>query len=497
MDEFESRIKDAFKELAGLKTPACLDTTSIGLFAEEKLSGKEKEKAEEHIKSCLYCLNQLTEMKELLLFKSQKTPVPQELTDKLIALHLHQERKSLPSKTGSSLLQKIWGLLAYPVQQWRYSIVSLASVCITILISLAIFSQKKYSPVSPLVDLNSFVKVRALGSDGKILSEAQGVVVSDKGLVASNLYQMGGASSIQVTSRDGTTYATRNIWKDEDKNLAVMKIDNLRLPVLPLVDIEKISVGEHAFMLLDPSRPKQGFKEAVVSDFKTYPGRHKGEELQYIQVASVTSSLTQGALVDKDGRLIGLIATKEKNINLAVPLQNIKKMVKEHTAMPVSELKNVKFSAEALNLYMQGILARDAQKWDEAMEHFKKATELNPNLGGAHLELGYVYYKKRLYDLEAKEYQEALRINPENTDAIFSLAENLVTRNLYEQAIKEYERGLALDSQDAEALYELGIAYLAIGQKTKALDIYPKLKVLDPGNAEVLNRLMRYPALSR
>lgn len=114
MDEFEARIKNAFKEIAGLKTPACLDTASIGLFAEEKLSGAEKEKAEEHIKSCLYCLNQLTEMQELLFFRSQKTQIPHELANKLRALNPSQEKKLLPSKTGVSLLQKYGAFLHTP-----------------------------------------------------------------------------------------------------------------------------------------------------------------------------------------------------------------------------------------------------------------------------------------------------------------------------------------------------------------------------------------------
>jgi tetratricopeptide (TPR) repeat protein len=270
-----------------------------------------------------------------------------------------------------------------------------------------------------------------------------------------------------------------------------MKIDNESLPSIPIADIKEINVGERAFFLVDPDHPKKGFTEGLVSDFKMFPGRLKGDELQYIQLATLTTTTTRGAVVDKNGKLIGLLLTQEKNINLAVPLQDFDKMVNEHKAIPVSELKNAKFSSDALNYYLQGILAEDAQKWDSAMEFFKRALALNPDLSGAHLELGSLYYKKQLFEDEAKEYQEALRINPNDVDAIFSLAGNFETRGYYKQAIREYEKGISLDPNDAITYYNLGVAYIADGRANKAMEIYPKLKTLDPGSAEMLKRLAR------
>jgi hypothetical protein len=69
MDTFDAKIRDALKEIDRLRTPECLDTISIGLFAEGRLTGEEKERMEEHLLSCLHCLKQLNNMKEMLYYQ--------------------------------------------------------------------------------------------------------------------------------------------------------------------------------------------------------------------------------------------------------------------------------------------------------------------------------------------------------------------------------------------------------------------------------------------
>ncbi len=70
MDTFEKEIKDALKEIDKLRTPECLDPALIGPFAEGTLSGEEKQRAENHFRTCLYCLKQLNDMKELLYYRA-------------------------------------------------------------------------------------------------------------------------------------------------------------------------------------------------------------------------------------------------------------------------------------------------------------------------------------------------------------------------------------------------------------------------------------------
>jgi len=92
MDELKAKITGAFNNFDDLKTPACLDAKIFGMFAENKLAKKEMAKAETHIQSCLYCLGQLTEMKELLYLASEAEPVSPELEKKLSGLFSKRDK---------------------------------------------------------------------------------------------------------------------------------------------------------------------------------------------------------------------------------------------------------------------------------------------------------------------------------------------------------------------------------------------------------------------
>ncbi len=491
MSTFETELKNALEKVDALRTPECLDPAVVGAYAEEKLSAEEKEKAEGHLQKCLYCLKQLNEAKELLYWNAHPVKLSPNLTGRLRGLLEGKGNKAAKAGNSESFLEKLRGLIVFPYIQWRYGAVALGAACIAVLLTLSAVRRENPSGMLPFVDANSFVKVRALDDAGALVKEAQGVTFGHKGLIACNLSRLVGASSIRIICRDGKTYRTTRVWKDEEKNLAVMKVDNESLPAMPTADISEISIGQGVFLVANGDGGREDFKESLVSDFKQAPGRRAGGPMRYIQLATFSASVTQGAVVDGQGRLIGLLIAQEKRIGLASPIAEAEGIAKQGRTVAVNELKGNGFSAEALDLYLKGILARDEQRWEEAVDLFKKATELNPRLEGAHLELAYAYYKKRLYDLEAREYEEVLKLNPENTAALFGLAANLETRGAYEQAIKTYEKGLSLDRTDADSWYELGLAYLAQGQKAKAQSACERLRTLDRGSAEMLRNLMR------
>lgn len=493
---FKLTLRKALKKIETLKAPSCLKVETIGFYIEGKLSRGEKRKVEEHIGSCLYCLHQLLELKELIYFQRHKTSLPSPFLNKIINLYPKRERliKELFWNITCYLAQWTANLIALPFRQWRYTMVSMVAASVAIFITLTLWIPEKGVMKIPKLDLDSFVQVQALSNEGKILSEAKGVIIDPKGIVATNLYPIIGANLARIILRDGKTYQVHNLWKDEERNLALMKMEGRFLSAFPVADLKQVYIGQRALIVADPSQIKKKIGSAIISDFKGYPARAAKGGIQYIQLVSLNVQYSQGVLIDQEGKLIGLLISEEKGMNLAVPLRGASTLIEGQKPIPISELKNISFSPEALNYYFKGILARDAQRNDEAMDFFKKAIELNPNMEAPHLELGRIYYIKRQYDLEIKEYQEVLKVNPQNTDALFYLAQAYETKSLYHLAIKEYEKVISIDPEDAEAFYHLGLAYLTLGHRDKALRIYPKLRKLDPGFAEKLKRLIGYSA---
>jgi hypothetical protein len=87
METFEAGLRDALDEIDRLRAPECIDTVSIGLFAEGRLTDEEKKRMEEHLISCLYCLKQLNDMKEMLYYQRHPVELSPRLYKRLRALY--------------------------------------------------------------------------------------------------------------------------------------------------------------------------------------------------------------------------------------------------------------------------------------------------------------------------------------------------------------------------------------------------------------------------
>jgi hypothetical protein len=132
----ESKLRKYLKNIEIMKTPTCLRTEIIGLYIEGKLPKGERMRVENHISSCLYCLDQLTELKELIYFQEHRAALPSRLLQNLINLFpgVEKPRKELFKDIFSSFVQRISDLFTFPVSQWRYATVSLGTALAVILI---------------------------------------------------------------------------------------------------------------------------------------------------------------------------------------------------------------------------------------------------------------------------------------------------------------------------------------------------------------------------
>ena len=145
---YESKLKKYLRNIEIMKTPSCLDTDTIGFYIENKLPPGEKMRVEKHISSCLYCLNQLTELKELVYFQKQSAPVPSYLLQRIKDLFPKEEKpgRELSKDIFSPVIQRISDFLTFPVRQWRYATVSIATALIVIFILIV---YKGFSPEKP------------------------------------------------------------------------------------------------------------------------------------------------------------------------------------------------------------------------------------------------------------------------------------------------------------------------------------------------------------
>jgi|JI10StandDraft_1071094.scaffolds.fasta_scaffold02937_8 serine protease Do len=179
-----------------------------------------------------------------------------------------------------------------------------------------------------------------------------GVIISNDGYVVTNNHVVEFADEIEVILKNGKSYKAQKIGTDPRTDLAVLKIEESGLPVLQMANSDQIKVGEWVLAVGNPfgyltSTVTAGIVSAKGRDLNIidenqeqqyYYGQkapQKGIE-EFIQTdAAVNPGNSGGALVDAQGRLVGInsaIASKTgyySGYSFAIPVNLMNKVVKE------------------------------------------------------------------------------------------------------------------------------------------------------------------------
>jgi serine protease DegQ len=138
-------------------------------------------------------------------------------------------------------------------------------------------------------------------------SLGSGVIVdAANGFVLTNHHVVEGADEVSVTLSDGRTLEAAFIGSDPDTDIAVMKIPAQALSAVPLADSGSLRVGDFVVAVGNPF----GIGQTVTSGIVSAVGRSglRGLGFQnFIQTdASINPGNSGGALVDLEGRLVGI-----------------------------------------------------------------------------------------------------------------------------------------------------------------------------------------------
>ena len=153
-----------------------------------------------------------------------------------------------------------------------------------------------------------------------------GVIVSTDGFILTNEHVIHGARSAHVVLADRREFKARIVGKDSATDIAVLKIDASGLTAMPLGDSSKMKPGDFVIAIGSP----YGLSKSVTMGIVSAVGRGDlGIEHyeNFIQTdASVNPGNSGGALINVDGRLIGIntaIVSQKgaEGIGFAIPVQ--------------------------------------------------------------------------------------------------------------------------------------------------------------------------------
>src|ERR1043166_290462 len=133
-----------------------------------------------------------------------------------------------------------------------------------------------------------------------------GVIVTKDGYIVTNNHVVDGGEEVKVSLQDGRDFAAKVIGRDPKSDVAVIKIKADDLPALTMADSDKVEVGDVVLAIGNPF----GIGQTVTTGIVSATGRAGAIGLDYedfIQTdAAINPGNSGGALVDVEGRLIGI-----------------------------------------------------------------------------------------------------------------------------------------------------------------------------------------------
>src|SRR6516225_1246918 len=142
---------------------------------------------------------------------------------------------------------------------------------------------------------------------GPLLEHAlgSGVIVSPDGYILTNNHVLKNAKEIQVTLSDGRTFTAKVVGTDPQTDLALIRVQADNLPALTLADSDRVNVGDFVLAVGNLFGVGRTVSSGIVSAKNRVTSSDMDED--FIQTdAAINPGNSGGALVDTDGRLIGI-----------------------------------------------------------------------------------------------------------------------------------------------------------------------------------------------
>lgn len=134
---------------------------------------------------------------------------------------------------------------------------------------------------------------------------------------------------------------------------------------------------------------------------------------------------------------------------------------------------------------MQGQQAQANNRLAEALQSFRRASELDPAYYEAYYSQGLVAFSMRSYEVALGAWEKALALRPNDADARYNFGLTLKAADYTRDAVAELEKLLAMHPDEARGHLTLGNIYAEqLRDIPKARRHYNKVLQLDPANPQ-------------
>ena len=224
---------------------------------------------------------------------------------------------------------------------------------------VSVTSKQRVRVNTPFGDDPVFRRMFGIPQERIAQSLGSGVIIdAQRGLVLTNNHVVEDADEVSVNLADGRTLKAEFVGSDPDTDVALMRIPAQDLTAIPMANSDRLQIGDFVVAIGNPF----GVGQTVTSGIISAVGRNNlpGAGFQnFIQTdASINPGNSGGALVDLNGRLVG-INTASFN-----PRGSMAGNIGLGFAIPVNLANNIKDQLLAGGVVRRGTLGIDTQDVD-------------------------------------------------------------------------------------------------------------------------------------
>lgn len=240
-----------------------------------------------------------------------------------------------------------------------------------------------------------------ISSDGYILTNNH--VISSSNTKSSLFYTIEDSSKIKVyLYNDDTPYEAKIVGKDEQTDLAVIKIDKTDLKAAELGDSDSLQVGEWCMAVGNPLGMKSSVTTGTVSALNREITDSDGKTYKLIQTdTAINGGNSGGALVNTKGQVIGINTLKAsgtgiEGLGFAIPINSTKeiyndliqykKVKRPYIGFSASNITDETIKANPTYKLVKGVYVRSVEDYSPAQKAEIKVGDIIVEIDGQKIE---------------------------------------------------------------------------------------------------------------
>ena len=201
---------------------------------------------------------------------------------------------------------------------------------------------------------------------------------------------------------------------------------------------------------------------------------------------------------DVDNRIKDLLKNREKvedykrlqadYARIIAENKELKRQLEKASADQVDDIKakrkQLRVELSAVYWFFKGLEADD---FDDKIEYYSNAIEIDPNYADAYNNRGLAYHDKYFYDRAIihcdkaiADYSKAIEIDPNLAEAYSNRGVSYANKDDYDHAIADYSKAIEIDPNDAEVYNKRGVSYSEKGDYDRAIADYNKAIEINP-----------------